>query len=415
VTQKTLDARSTALPSDQYVGRHYLRLVVVLGALSTIGPLSTDTYLPALPQLRSDLHASEPQAQLTMTGLMIGTAIGQLIIGPISDAVGRRKPLLLGLGLHLTASVLCAIVPSVQLLAAARILQGVAGAAVTVTVLATVRDLFSGVRAAQLLSRLVLVIGVSPILAPSLGSALIQVTSWRGIFGVLGVVAAALFGLAWFALPETHPTERRMPARLGASATAYRRLLSDPLFVAMMAVQALVFSALFGYVSGSPFVLQEMFGLTTRDFGLVFGVNGIGLILMAQLNPTLVRRFGPAKVLTAAALIASLSGLALLGVALGGGGLVPILITLWFTVAGIGLAMPNAPAIALNEHGDSAGTASALIGSFQVAAGGAAAPLVGKLGGGGAVPMAAVIFGAVLMALLLLLISRRLLHRVRYD
>jgi DHA1 family bicyclomycin/chloramphenicol resistance-like MFS transporter len=255
---------------------------------------------------------------------------------------------------------------------------------------------------------------VSPILAPSLGSALIQVTSWRGIFGVLAGVAVVLLALAWFALPETHPHERRMPARLGATLGAYRRLLTDPLFVCMMGVQSLVFATLFAYVSGSPFVLQGSFGLSAGSYGLVFGLNGLGLIAMAQLNPTLVRRFGPAKVLTTAVLIAAVAVLALLTVALLGAGLVPVLIFLWLTVAGIGLAMPNAPAIALNEHGDSAGTAAALIGSVQMAAAGVTAPVVGGLGGG-TVPMTAVMACAVMVSLLLLLISRRLLSRVSYD
>ena len=211
--------RPTTTLADQFVGRRYVSLVLVLGALSAIGPLTIDTYLPALPQLTADLGATDPQAQLTITGLLIGLGLGQLVIGPWSDAVGRRKPLLLGLIAHTLMSVLCALAPSVTLLAVTRTLQGLAGAAVAVVAMAVVRDLFSGIRAAQLLSRLILVLGIAPILAPSLGSALLNFTSWRGIFVVLAVAAVLLLALAFFGLPETLPQARR-PLRCGAPCTA---------------------------------------------------------------------------------------------------------------------------------------------------------------------------------------------------
>src|SRR3954454_8406446 len=192
-TPTTTDSTSAVRP---FVGRRYLQLVLVLGALSAMGPLTIDAYLPALPQLTADMAATDAQAQLTITGLLVGLGLGQLVIGPLSDAVGRRKPLLFGLAAHGVMSLLCSLAPSVTMLAVTRTLQGVGGAAVAVVAMAIVRDLFTGVRAAQLLSRLMLVVGVAPILAPSLGSALLSVTSWRGIFVVLAGVAVALFVLA---------------------------------------------------------------------------------------------------------------------------------------------------------------------------------------------------------------------------
>src|SRR3954454_10674105 len=182
----------TLSPADAFVGRKYLQLVLVLGALSAMGPLTIDAYLPALPQLTADMGATDAQAQLTITGLLVGLGLGQLVVGPLSDAVGRRKPLLMGLAGHGLMSVLCALVPSITMLAITRTLQGVAGAAVAVVAMAIVRDLFTGFRAAQLLSRLILVLGVAPILAPSLGSLLLRVTAWQGIFIFLAVMAAAL-------------------------------------------------------------------------------------------------------------------------------------------------------------------------------------------------------------------------------
>ena len=180
---------------EQFVGRRYLQLVLVLGALSAIGPLTIDTYLPALPQLSAEMGATDAQAQLTITGLLVGLGLGQLIIGPLSDAVGRRRPLLVGLAAHGLMSLLCAVAPSITLLAVTRTLQGVAGAAVAVVAMAVVRDLFTGVRAAQLLSRLILVLGIAPILAPSVGSLVLTITTWRGIF--VGLALAAVCCGCW--------------------------------------------------------------------------------------------------------------------------------------------------------------------------------------------------------------------------
>ena len=204
MAEHTLRSSEPAL-ADRFVGSRYVRLVLVLGALSSIGPLTIDTYLPALPELSAEMGATHSQAQLTITGLLLGLGLGQLFIGPWSDAVGRRKPLLLGLAVHASMSVLCALAPSITMLAVTRTLQGIGGAAVAVVAMAVVRDLFSGIRAAQLLSRLILVLGVAPILAPSLGSALLTFTSWRGIFVVLALAAVGLFVLAFVALPETLP------------------------------------------------------------------------------------------------------------------------------------------------------------------------------------------------------------------
>ena len=195
--------------------------MLVLGALSAIGPLTIDTYLPALPQLSAELGATDVQAQTTITGLLVGLGLGQLVIGPLSDAFGRRRPLLLGLTAHAAASILCALAPTITMLAITRTMQGLAGAAVAVVAMAMVRDLFSGNQAAQLLSRLILVLGVAPILAPSFGSALLGFTSWRGIFVVLALVAAALIVVAYLALPETLPPDRRIPASLRSSLRAY--------------------------------------------------------------------------------------------------------------------------------------------------------------------------------------------------
>jgi MFS transporter, DHA1 family, multidrug resistance protein len=401
----------TAPDADVVVptGRRYLQLVLVLGAMIALGPLTIDMYLPALPQVARELHASDSGVQFTLTGMLGGLAFGQLVIGPLSDALGRRRPLLAGVAVHTVASLLCALAPDVVSLSAVRVLQGFAGAAISVNAMATVRDLFVGIAAARLLSRLMLVIGAAPVLAPSLGGLILQYTSWRGIFVVLAVFGLVMAAVAAFGLRETLPPHRRRSARPLATLRTFRSLLRDPTFVALVFVAGLMMSALFSYVSGSSFVLQGVYGLDEQTFGLVFGCNAVGIVLGTQLNPLLLRRFRPSQVLTFAVLAAgSAAALMVLTTATGFGGLYGLLVPLALVVACCGLALPNTPALALSRHGEAAGTAAAMLGAVQFGVGAVTAPLVGVLGTDTAVPMAAVIFtGAALAGVLLLTVIRR--------
>jgi DHA1 family bicyclomycin/chloramphenicol resistance-like MFS transporter len=279
-----------------------------------------------------------------------------------------------------------------------------------------VRDLFSGVAVARTMSRLMLVIGLAPIVAPSIGGFILQVTDWRGIFLVLAAAALVLVGVALVGLRETLPVERRRSARVGATLRTYRSLLADRTFVALVLVAGLSFSSLFVYVSGASFVLQEGFGLDARTFGLVFGANSAALTITSQLNPTLIRRFGPVNVLTGAILVAIGASAALLVAGLTGGGLVTVLVPLMVVLASAGLAMPNTPALALNRHGEAAGTASAMLGCIQFGVGALVAPLVGVFGSTTAAPMGAVMLTVTgLAALLMFGVVRRdpTVHAVR--
>ena len=402
-----IDVQPNELAS-RFVGRKYVQLVIVLGALSAIGPMTIDTYLPALPELSAELGATDAQAQATITGLLVGLGFGQLILGPLSDAVGRRKPLLIGLVLHAGASLLCAIAPSVTMLIVTRTLQGFAGAAIAVVTMAIVRDLFRGIRAAQLLSRLMLVLGLAPLLAPSLGSALLALTSWRGIFVALALVAVLAMIPAFIALPETLPVERRRSAGIRGTVSAYGSLFADRLFIVMVLLAALVFATLFAYIAGASFVLQGLYGLTTAQFGIAFSVNTIGMIVATQLNPWLVKRYSPVNVLTFGVLLATAGAVCLLVLMLlGVGGWFAFLAPLFFVLSGAGLSFPNAPAIALNRHGESAGTAAAMLGAAQFMIGGSVAPLVGLLDNGTPMPMSAIMVGTTGVATILLLTTRK--------
>jgi DHA1 family bicyclomycin/chloramphenicol resistance-like MFS transporter len=371
-------------------GRH-VQLIVVLGSLIALGPLTIDMYLPAFPELARDLGTSDAAVQLTLTGMLAGLAFGQLLIGPLSDAFGRRRPLLAGLVVHALASVLCALAPNVWVLSGVRVLQGFAGAAVSVVALATVRDLFSGVAVARTMSRLMLVIGLAPIIAPSIGGFVLKLTDWRGIFVLLGAAAVVLVVVAVVGLRETLPPERRRSPRVRATLRTYRSLFADRTFIALVLMGGLMFASLFVYVSGASFVLQGAFGLSEQEFGVVFGLNAATLTVFSQINSGLLRRFGPVDVLTAAILLATGSSTLLLLAGLTGvAGLAGVLVPLALVLAAAGLSMPNLPALALDRHGEAAGTASAMLGCVQFGVGAVVAPLVGAFGSTTAVPMGAV-------------------------
>jgi MFS transporter, DHA1 family, multidrug resistance protein len=377
----------------------YVQLVVVLGALIALGPLTIDMYLPAFPRIAADLDASDSAVQLTITGMLLGLAVGQLVIGPLSDAFGRRRPLVVGLCSHVCASVLCALAPSIVLLATVRVVQGLSGAAVSVVAMAIVRDLFEGVAVARIMSRLMLVIGLAPILAPSLGGLVLGFTSWRGIFVVLAVAGVLLVVVAALGLRETLPVEHRRPSGIRSSLTAYRGLLRDRVFVALSFIGGLMLAAMFAYVSGASFVLQDGFGLDAQTFGIVFGVNAAGLTLTSQLNPVLLRWFSVRQVLAGAIVGAMASAAALLVVGLTGfGGLFAVLVPLALLVSTAGLSLPNTPALALTRHGEAAGTAAAVLGSVQFGVGGFVAPLVGAFGSTTAAPMGAVMLAVTTVA-----------------
>jgi DHA1 family bicyclomycin/chloramphenicol resistance-like MFS transporter len=350
-----------------------------------------------------DLHTQETSVQLTLTGTLVGLAIGQLLIGPFSDAVGRRQPLLIGMGLHVLASLLCLVAPNVTALGALRVLQGFGSAAATVVAMAVVRDLVSGVRAAKVISRLILVLGAAPILAPMLGTQVLRFSNWRGIFVALAVFGVAIGVMAALALPETLPTERRLRGDLRTTLRAYRGILRDRSFVGLVLTASFGMAAVFAYVSGTSFVLQKQYGLSAQAFALVFACGAIGLIGAAQLNVALLERYTPRQIMRGALGISCFGVVVMFLLAAAHvGGLPALLVPMWLALTGIGLVMPNASAMALSRHGEAAGTAAAIAGFLQFGVGAATAPLVGAFGNTG-LAMAAVMTVSLLGALASLL------------
>jgi DHA1 family bicyclomycin/chloramphenicol resistance-like MFS transporter len=383
------------------------RLALMLGAFVALGPLTIDMYLPALPAIREELATSSATVQLTLTGTLIGLALGQLVIGPLSDALGRRRPLLAGTALHVVASLLVLVAPSIAVLGALRVFQGVGTAAASVVALAIVRDLFEGRAAATMLSRLFLVMGVAPVLAPTIGGELLRFTNWRGVFAVLAVYGVLVLALGSFGLRETLPPSRRRAGGIGNTLRTYGGLFRDRTYVGLILVAGLTMAALFTYVSGSSFVYQRQFGLDEQQFGMLFGAGAVWLIAATQLNPLLLRRWSPAQILVAGTVGGTAAGgLLVLLAALEAGGLLGVAVPLWAVLFGAGLALPNAPALALSAYGDSAGSAAALLGAVQFGVGAAVSPLVGLLGND-ALAMGAVIVASLLLAVAVLVVVVR--------
>jgi DHA1 family bicyclomycin/chloramphenicol resistance-like MFS transporter len=373
--------------------------VLILGGLSALGPLSTDMYLPALPALSRELGATMSQTQLTLSAGILGLALGQVIAGPSSDALGRRRPLLLGVAAFALVSLLCIIAPSVAALTVLRFVQGAAGAAGIAIALAIVSDLYAGSVQARVFSLLMLVSGLAPIIAPVIGSQLLAFTSWRGIFVILSLIGIVLLLAVTFGLGETLPAARRQSGGLAASLRAFRDLLLDRRFVGYAFASGSAFAAGIVYISVSPFILQNIYGVSPQHIGIVFGINALGLVIMAQVGGKLVGRVSPQILLAWGVAAIAIGGMALLVVVLSGIGLVGILPSLFVIIASLGLIAPNATTLALSNT-NTAGSAAALLGVLQLTIGAIAAPMVGLAGTATAVPMAAAIAAFGITALL---------------
>ncbi|MBQ1079969.1 MULTISPECIES: multidrug effflux MFS transporter [unclassified Nocardiopsis] len=379
-------------------------LVLVLGVLTATGPLATDMYLPAFPQITRELGATEGQIGLTLTAIMIGMAVGQLVIGPMSDAWGRRGPLLVGVALFTVTSVLCVFVPNVTVFIALRFLQGVAGAAGAVVARAIVRDMFQGDDAVRFFSRLALVMMLAPLLAPLVGAQLLLVGPWQLSFWVLAAMSALSFVLVLLWLPESLPPEARRSQGPRQLASTVWGLVRNPRFVSPVLTLGLSFGMLFTYVSAFSFVSQNEFGISPQTYGWLFAVNALASMAGTQGNGFLVGRVDTARRLLMGLLLALVSVLSLLVLALSG------MAELWMVsgllalmMFSVGFIMPNATVTALDGQPKAvAGTASALMGSMQFALGGLIAATAGLTPSGQAslVSMAVVMASVAVLSLL---------------
>ncbi len=362
-------------------------MAFLLGALASFGPLSIDMYLPALPNIGSELSASTSLVQLSLTACLLGIALGQLFAGPISDVCGRRGPLLVGLFIYVISSLLCVFASTIWIFLIMRFIQGLAGSAGIVISRAIVRDLYSGSEMTRFFSLLMLVNGVAPILAPILGGQILQISSWRGIFLVLFVLGVCMLLAVFFGLRETLPITLRSKGGFKNTILTFRGLMKNRTFMGYALAQGFVLAGMFAYISGSPFVLQNIFGVSPQLFSLFFGINSIGIIIAGQITGRLAGRIHEKKLLVTGLALAFVGGILLLIMILIGAGLYTILLPMFVVVSSVGIVGTSSFSLAMQDQAKSAGSAAALIGLLSFVFGGFMAPLVGLGGSHTAIPM----------------------------
>lgn len=392
-------------PGDALPAARRILYIVLLGALTALGPFTIDLYLPAFPVLEADFQTSAAAIQLTLTGTMIGFALGQLVVGPLSDKVGRRIPLLAVTALHVVASAFAALAPTLELLSLGRVLMGAGAAAGGVVAAAIVRDLFGGRRLVVMLSRLALVSGAAPVLAPLLGSALLLVMPWRGIFWALAIYGAVMLVSAIVFIPETLPPARRHAHGSTTVWQRYRSVFRDRVFIGVLVIGAMTFSGLFSYLSASSFLFQVSYGFNAQQYGLLFAANSVGLVVGVQVAARLAARFGPQWVLAGSTAVLLLAGGAIVVTDQLGLGLWGTIVPLFVFMTACGFTFPCAQVLALDRHGKAAGTAQSIIGAANFGIAGVISPLVGLLATGSgitATTMASVMVGCAVIGVVAL-------------
>lgn len=390
-------------PGDALSTRRRVLYIILLGALTALGPFTVDLYLPAFPVLQEDFRTSAAAIQLTLTGTMIGFALGQLIVGPLSDKVGRRIPLLAVTALHVLASAGAALAPSLELLSVARVAMGMGAAAGGVVAMAIVRDLFGGRRLVVMLSRLALVSGVAPVVAPLIGSALLAVMPWRGIFVVLALYGAVMLISAVLFVPETLPKARRHEAGSTTVLERYRSVFRDRVFIGVLIIGGMSFSGLFSYLSASSFLFQESYGFDAQQYGLLFAANSVGVVIGVQSASRLAARFGPQWVLSVSTAVLVLAASAIIVTDQLDLGVWGTMIPLFVFMTACGFTFPCVQVLALDRHGKAAGTAASIIGATNFGVAGLITPLVGWIAKDSAITattMASVMVGCAVIGVL---------------
>ncbi|ABW09902.1 drug resistance transporter, Bcr/CflA subfamily [Parafrankia sp. EAN1pec] len=359
------------------------RTLLVLGFLVALGPFTVDFYIPAFPLVQADFGTSAAAVQLTLTATTIGFALGQLAIGPWSDSIGRRRPLLVATALHVAGSLGVAAAPTVEVMLVFRLLQGAGAAGSGVVALAMVRDLFDGALFVRMAARLAVVTGLAPVVAPFAGSLMLSHMSWRGLFVCIALYGLAVLAVAAFLVRETAPLVRRAGAPLGR----YRVLVTDRGFVGAALAGGLLVSSVFTYMSSSSFLFQETYGLSAQRYSLVFAANAVGFVIGAQTSARLVTRIGPRRLLRYVLPSLGFLGFTLLLAAFAGENVVVVtfVTALYFLLAGA--VGPCLQVIGMAPHGERAGTAAALMGAANFGLAGATAPVAGLLGVGSIGPI----------------------------
>lgn len=397
------------LENDSKVPKSFSKvwIVLLLGSLTAFGPLSLDMYLPALPIVAGDLQTTTSLAQLSLTACLVGIAFGQLIFGPLSDIHGRRRPLVYTLIVYAIASVLCAFSTHIWVFIGLRFVQGVTGAAGIVIARASSRDLYSGKDLTKFIALLALVNGAAPILAPIAGGIVLNFTSWNAVFIILAIIGLIMFLGVLLFLPETLPKEKRTEGSILAVLKTFGYLLKDRLFMGIACTQALIMTSMFAYIAGSPFVLQNLYNVTPQQFSMLFALNGMGIIIAAQVTGRLSSTIEEVKLLFSGVLLSFIGSVFLLLVIIYKMPLFAMIPALFLVVSSVGMVSTSSFSLGMQRQGNSAGSASAFLGLLPFIGGAIVSPLVGIAGDQTAWPMGIIIVFCSSIALVIFMLFVR--------
>jgi MFS transporter, DHA1 family, multidrug resistance protein len=388
-------------------------LIVILGLLSAIGPFSIDMYLPGFPSIAADLGTTISRVTLSLSSFFIGISAGQFLYGPLLDRYGRKKPLYAGISLYLVASGLCILAKTVEMLILLRLFQAIGACAGLVASRAMVRDLFEVKDNARIFSLLMLVVGISPIIAPTLGGVLTASLGWRYIFVVLTGIAALILIAVHFILPESRQADPRVSLKPAPIVAGFVRVMGEPQFYTYACTGAIAAAGLYAYIAGSPYVFMELYKVTERQYGWIFAIIALGLIGSSQINSLLLRTYKSEQIIKIALICQSVTAILLFaGSWMGLMGLGSTIFLIFLFLGCQGCVFPNSSALSLAPFSRNAGTASALMGGIQMSVGALATVMVSTLSNHTALPMAGVMAGCALFSLFILLTGSRIIrHR----
>lgn len=376
-------------------------MVIILGLLTAFGPLSMDMYLPSLPTVADDFGSTASLAQLSITSCLIGLALGQLVFGPLSDIVGRKKPLIITVTIYTIVSLLCYFSPSIWLFIILRFIQGTAAASGIVIARAASRDMYSGKELTKFMALLALVNGAAPILAPLFGGVILNWFTWRTIFVFLAMIGLVMLISVSFTLPETLPHEHRKQGDLIETLKTFGLLLKDKVFMGIALSQAFVVMSMFAYIAGSPFVLQNIYGVSPQQFSVIFAVNGLGIIIAAQLTGKLSSTIEEIDLLKAGVIMSFIGSLLLIVVVMFSLPIWAILPALFLVVSSAGVVNTTSFSLGMQRQGEVAGSASAFLGILPFGGGALVSPFVGIMGESTMIPLGIVILICSTMALII--------------
>jgi len=388
----------------QRSNRENFFLVLMLGILNTISPISIDMYLPAFPEIAADLHTTINNVALSVSTYFLGLSLGQIIYGPLLDRFGRKRPLYIGLSLYILASIGCAASGSIGALLVLRFMQAVSGCVAAVAAMAMVRDFFPVDKSARIISSLVLILGVSPLLAPTAGGFIVGALNWRWIFIILAIIVFIVLIITVLFLPEGHPADTSISLKPKPIINGFKEILIKRQFIVFSLAGTFSFAGLFVYVAGSPAIFMDSFHVSHKVYGGIFALLSVGFITCSQLNHVFTRKYSSEQIFKTALIIQSIAGLFyFIGVLNGWYGLAWNIIFLFVQLACTGLTYPNAAAIAMAPFSKNAGSASALLGFIQIGVGGIISSGVGMMSIKGSLPTALIMAASSLLALIILL------------